>query len=245
MADTASQTAQQAVDYTRHATNDITDRVRQNPIPLALIGLGAAWLIARRGSGDRRAYGERNYGRSERDYGREYGSDRTRDEAWYGDRFEDGLMARIRHNPIPAALAGVGLSWLAFSSSEPRDRQYAAGWGDASGAEGSATQIASRTREYASDTTESMRRMMRRRGSQFQHMVQDNPLLVGAGALMLGAAFGMAVPETQTENELMGEARDNVVGRARDMARDAASQVQNAAGSVADAAGKVVEKSQQ
>jgi hypothetical protein len=245
MADTASQTAQQAMDYTRHATNDMTDRVRQNPIPLALIGLGAAWLIARRSSGDRRAYGERNYDRNQRDDGREYGSDWTRDQALYGDRGEPGLMARIRHNPIPAALAGVGLSWLAFSSSEPRDRQYAAGWGDASGAEGSATQIESRTREYASDATESMRRMMRRRQSQFQHMVQDNPLLVGAGALMLGAAFGMAVPETETENELMGEARDNMVGRAREMARDAANQVQDAAGTVADAAGKIAGKSQQ
>jgi len=74
-------------------------------------------------------------------------------------------------------------------------------------------------------------------------MVQDNPLLVGAGALMLGAAFGMAVPETDTENELMGEARDNVVGRARDMARDAANQVQDAASTVADAAAKVAGKS--
>ena len=88
-----------------------------------------------------------------------------------------------------------------------------------------------------------MRRMVRRRQSQLQHMVQDNPLLVGAGALMLGVAFGMAVPETDTENEWMGEARDTVVGRARDVARDAASQVQDAANTVADAAKKVVGKS--
>jgi hypothetical protein len=76
-------------------------------------------------------------------------------------------------------------------------------------------------------------------------MVQENPLLVGAGALMLGVAFGMAVPESETENELMGEARDTMVERARDMARDAASQVQDAAGAVANAAGKVVGSTQQ
>jgi hypothetical protein len=72
-------------------------------------------------------------------------------------------------------------------------------------------------------------------------MMQDNPLLVGAGALVLGAAFGLAIPETERENELMGEARDSMVERAQDMARNAASQVQNVAGdAVADVASRVV-----
>jgi uncharacterized protein YjbJ (UPF0337 family) len=264
MADTASDTAQQAMDYARGTASGMTDRMRQNPIPLALIGVGAAWLLAR---SRRPSYGRGSYGmrRDQRDYGRVYGEDLTRDEALYGDNSEHGLMAKIRNNPIPAALAGVGLSWLVFSSNEPGYGQYGARWGEGStegswtgGSEGrtgqggmaqnltgSANQIASRTREYASEATDSMRRMVRRRQSQLQHMVQDNPLLVGAGALMLGAAFGMAVPETDTENELMGDARDNVVERARDMARDAASQVQNAAGSVADAAGKLAGNSPQ
>lgn len=246
MADTASQTAQQAMDYTRDAASGMTERLGENPLPLALIGLGAAWLFARRGSSRGGRYRMR---RAQRDYGREYGAEPTRDEALYGNQGESGVMARIRHNPIPATLAGVGLTWLAFSNSEPREWEYSSRWRDRSredeGLGESAQQIASRTREYASDATDSMRRMVRRRQSQVQHMVQDNPLLVGAGALMLGAAFGMAVPETDTENELMGEARDTVVGRARDMARDAANQVQDAASTVADAAKKVAGQSSQ
>ena len=244
MADTASQTAQQAMDYTRDAASGMTDRVRQNPLPLALIGIGTAWLLARnssRGGGSRMR-------RDERDYGREYGGGWTGNEELYTERGESGLAARLRNNPIPATLACVGLSWLAFSSSQPRGWEYSSPRRDYAPGEGqglseSANQIASRTREYASDATESMRRMVRRRQNQLQHMIQDNPLLVGAGALLLGAAFGMAVPETETENELMGQARDNVVGRARDMARDAASQVQDAASSVADAAAKVTGRS--
>jgi hypothetical protein len=85
----------------------------------------------------------------------------------------------------------------------------------------------------------------RRQQNQLQRMVEENPLLIGAGALMLGAAFGMAIPETETENELMGEARDNIMERAREAARDAASEVQNVAGTVAEAAGKLTGKSQQ
>jgi hypothetical protein len=246
MADIASQTAQQATDYTRDVARSMTDRARQNPFPLALIGLGAAWLIARQASSQGGSYRMR---RDQRDYGREYGGEWTRNEALYLNQSEHGLVARIRNNPIPATLAGVGLTWLAFSSAESREWEYSSRSRDASregqGLGESASQIASRTRESASDVTDSMRRMVRRRQNQLQHMVQDNPLLVGAGALMLGAAFGMAVPETDTENELMGEARDNVVGRARDMARDAANQVQDAASTVADAAAKVAGKSSQ
>lgn len=248
MADTASEKAQQAMDYTREATGGV---LRENPIPLALIGLGAAWLLARRNTPSRRGYygirrSERDYDR-ERDYGREYGTEPTRDEALYGrgevrygNGREHGLMERIRQNPIPATLAGIGLSWLALSGSESGYREYA-DWDEESGEE----RWTDRTRDYASDTSASMRRMVRRRQSQLQHMIQDNPLLVGCGAMMLGAAFGMAVPETETENQWMGDARESVVGRARDMARDAATQVQDAAGTVADAAGKVAGKTQQ
>ena len=264
MADTAGQTAQQAMDYTRETARDVRRQVRQNPIPLALIGVGAAWLLAnrsRRSSYDR-GYADRGRSGAPRDdYRNEYSSEWSRDEA-FDDRGESGVMATIRHNPIPTALAGVGLSWLAYASRERGGRQYAARWGEES-REGSwegqsatgegmvqkltdsTNEIASRTKHYVSDASDSVRRMARRRQSQFQRMVQENPLLVGAGALMLGAAFGMAVPETETENEWLGETRDNVVERAREMARDAAGQVQNAAGSVADAAGKIAGKPQQ
>jgi ElaB/YqjD/DUF883 family membrane-anchored ribosome-binding protein len=242
MAETASHTAKKAMDYT-------------NPIPLALIGVGAAWLLS-------------SQSRERNDYSQ------LRDD-WDGwdDRDRDtGFMARIRNNPIPAALAGVGLGWLAFSGSEREGEEWrarnpqrwrTAGTGrwesgegerwnraaDEAGGTGSrvadsASEMASRTKEYASDTADSMRRMARRRQNQVQRMVQESPLLVGAGALMLGAAFGLAIPETDVENEWMGEARDNVVGQAREMARDTVNEVQEAAGTVADAAKKLTGKPQ-
>jgi ElaB/YqjD/DUF883 family membrane-anchored ribosome-binding protein len=101
----------------------------------------------------------------------------------------------------------------------------------------SAERIASRARNYADDTADAVRQTGRRAQNQLQRMLQENPLLVGAGALVLGAAVGLAVPETERENEWMGEARDTVVNRAQDAARNAASQVQNAVGgAVVDAA---------
>ena len=265
MADVASETAQQAVNYTRSSASGVAGTMRENPIPFALIGIGTAWLLASRARGAASSQ-TRGSGREE---GREhdYRRDVTRDELRYDDERNSGFMARIRSNPIPATLAGVGLSWLAFSSSERDEEEWTRDsnrWRGPSG-EGewrtdrtdesavggrsvtsnlaeSASQMAARGRQYASETTGSMRRMARRRQTQLQRMVQENPLLVGAGALMLGAAFGLAVPESETENEWMGDARDNMVDRAREMARDAASQVQEAASSVADTAKKFTEK---
>ena len=178
MADTASQTAQQAMDYTRDRASDVAQGARNNAIPLALIGVGAAWLLTNR---SRRSNHDEDW-RYQRDSGN-YGRTWPRDES----RYREGTAVR----------SGEGAT--------------------------------ARAREYASESADSVRRMARRRQNQVQRMVQENPLLVGAGALMLGVAFGLAVPETEAENDLMGPTRDNMVDRARDMAHDAATEVQEAA----------------
>lgn len=236
MAETASETAEEALEYTRETANSVVETARENPIPFALIGIGTAWLLANRSSSpsssDRPRYARRTSG------GREWPRD------WDDDDRNSGLMARLRNHPIPAALAGVGIGWLALAG---RDRDYRQRLREPSSdrrwlEDPSASRSAASLRENASETAESIRRIARRRQNQLERAVQDNPLLVGAGALLLGAAFGLAIPETETENEWMGETRDNVVGRARDMARDAANQVQEAAGTVADAAKKLTGK---
>jgi hypothetical protein len=167
MADTASETAQQALDYTRDAASSVVGTARQNPIPLVLIGLGAAWWL----------------------------TNRSRTSSSASDR---GLYQR--------------------------------------GYE--------RDDESGSRRAASVGRMATRRTNQLQRTIEQNPLLVGAGALLLGAAFGLAIPETETENEWMGEARDSVVGRARDLARDAANQVEDAASTLADHAIKLTQTRQ-
>lgn len=174
MAESASETAQQAVDYTRDTAARVAGTARQNPIPLALIGLGAAWWLTVRSKSTSSSF-DRDAG------GRDYG------------------------------------------------RGYATAYGQGAGA-------------GQSDNAESLRRVVTRRTNQLQRTIEQNPLLVGAGALMLGAAFGLAIPETEAENDWMGEARDGVVGRARDLVRDATNQVQEAASAVADSVIETTEK---
>ena len=64
--------------------------------------------------------------------------------------------------------------------------------------------------------------MIRRGRNNLELMIRDYPLAVGAAAAVLGATLGMVVPETEKENELMGEARDTAVERAQQAASGAA-----------------------
>lgn len=172
---------------------------------------------------------------------------------------ESRVVQQVRSNPVPAVMVGVGLvglAWLAFGDrggrrrrgrtevydhgssfgyyEQPEDDYRGSGAGTRAGA--TASNLASTTGEYAREASEKARETTRRAQSQLQRAINENPLAVGAAALAVGAIIGMALPETERENELMGEARDNVVERGQEMARTAANRVQEAA---TDAAKKV------
>ena len=67
----------------------------------------------------------------------------------------------------------------------------------------------------------------------FERLLRSNPLMVAAAAMTVGAAIGLALPETERENEWMGEAREDLFEHAQDVAQSAASHVREAAGDLA------------
>jgi gas vesicle protein len=67
-----------------------------------------------------------------------------------------------------------------------------------------------------------------------QRMLHENPLALAAGAVVLGLALGMLLPESEPENRLMGEKRDelgdrisNVASRVKDAAIEAGRDVKD------------------
>ena len=52
-----------------------------------------------------------------------------------------------------------------------------------------------------------------------QRLVEENPLAVAAGVVVLGLAAGLLVPESEREQRLMGPTRDDLVSRAQETAR--------------------------
>ena len=60
-------------------------------------------------------------------------------------------------------------------------------------------------------------------------MLRDTPLALGALGVGVGAAVGLAIPETAKEHEVMGEARDTFVEKAQEKAQAAQERVQQVA----------------
>lgn len=69
-------------------------------------------------------------------------------------------------------------------------------------------------------------RQVKQAGRQAQHLLEENPLAVGAAALALGAVIGLLLPATQRENQLVGELRDDLVEKGKAVASDVSQRVQ-------------------
>ena len=67
---------------------------------------------------------------------------------------------------------------------------------------------------------------------QYNYYIEENPLAVGAVAVALGAAVALAIPSTSYENQWMGEAHENLMSKAEDVALGAFEKVQQVVGEV-------------
>lgn len=205
MANTAGDAAERVMN------NTFMDTVRANPVPAAMIGIGAAWLLMK-GRSESQRYGSGRYLRGEN-------YDRTRE---YGDQYD------WRTRP--------GVSTYRYSpGDETAERDTMGGISEI------ASDAASRASDAAAEVRSAARRTTRRAQMSFDRVLRENPLALGAAATLIGAAIGMTMPATETENELMGDARDTVVERARGVATEAAELVQNAAENAMDVAARTAD----
>jgi len=178
--------------------SSLSNTVRQNPIPFALIGLGLGMFIVRR---VRNADGGTMRSRS-------YESDR---EPGYG-------MATPGY-------AGMGRQY-ATSGEYAGSRQYSGAFRQV---KNTASGLMHGTAETVSSVGHQAKEGAVRAGRGLQRMLNENPLAVGAAAVAVGAAVGLALPGTQIEHEYMGEASEKLVDRAQQVARDAMDRVKSAA----------------
>jgi hypothetical protein len=160
-----------------------------------------------------------------------------------------GLMNLIRQNPVPSALAGLSIGYLLMNGSGATQSPAAyRAAGQVRGTtqrvagevQGTAEELAGRVQSAASQVTGQAQQTASQIGGdldyqalrtrmRFEEIVNDNPLLVGAAAFVLGAAIGLPVPQTPQESSLMGSASSEVIDRAQSAAQDAVRRVQNVA----------------
>jgi len=217
--------------------NRFVNVVRDNPVPIALTTIGIGWWMWNQRGGSRRAsYGSgypvssfdstwetRNeYGSAGADAGayRRFDSDRG---VWVGGEEGEGTTDRVKNAVSDASERARDT----LSNATERAREAV---GDVSG----------KTRAAANRAQRQIGQYSRQATSQLQYWMERNPLAVGAVAMAVGAAVGLALPETRREQELMGDARDRVVDNAKAMANNAVDRAteaaQNLVGTAKDAA---------
>jgi ElaB/YqjD/DUF883 family membrane-anchored ribosome-binding protein len=96
-------------------------------------------------------------------------------------------------------------------------------------AQDKAGEVASQAQDQVSRLGDQAQYQTRRAGEEFQRVLRENPLTVGAIAAGVGAAIGLAVPQTSREHEVMGDARDTLVDKAQEKAEEAQEKVQRVA----------------
>ena len=225
----AGEMASSAGEVVVDTGSDILEIIQRNPIPAALTGLGLAWLYMNRSSG-RPAYGARS------------GSHTWRGTSDYGQYRSE---ARGPYQARPYSDRGTGGGTLEQAQRKAGDAvstvQETAG-DAADTVRETASDVVDTVRETAGDLVDRAQSGVQRTGGGLMQMAQENPLMTAGVAAALGAAAGFYLPATRREDQLMGRARDRMMGQAQEVTQDAVEKVQRVAGEVQDTARKEAER---
>ncbi|MBX5461678.1 MAG: DUF3618 domain-containing protein [Steroidobacteraceae bacterium] len=191
--------------------------VKQHPLPVLLTGVGLLWMMmsrnappgASRGYATARKAGVEAEGLSDESLvdleQREGLSDDNIDgPSTTADGGEDG---GIRQR-VSGAASGIA-SRLSGAASGARERMH--------GMAGSVSGGASAVSQRMSGAAQSARSQARRAGEGFNDLLYEQPLLVGALGVAVGALIGAALPTTETEDRALGDTRDRLMQRAKDV----------------------------
>lgn len=165
------------------------------------------------------------------------------------NEFVSNLGGSVKNNPIPVALMGIGMAWLmATGNRKPAYlREAGSAEGAASGMMERASEGMSSTKDRLSQTTQSAKERVGQIGqgareraervrSGYDALVREQPLVLGAIGLAVGALLAAAAPRTRREDELMGEASDRLAERAREAGKETLEKAKQVATVAKDAA---------
>lgn len=169
------------------------------------------------------------------------------------------LLEGVKHNPVSAALIGVGAGVIAvggvmaartdstsYSSSSERtyDERLR---GMMQTIESSNDNTASVRRNVSQRMTESSNALqssgkytVQRAKDGLGHLLESQPLAVGAVALLAGAAIGLLLPRTRYEDSLMGERSDQLISQAKSKASEVVDVAKSTAQDVVQTAKETV-----
>lgn len=214
---------------------------KQHPGPAAVIGVGLAWLMtdASKSDDSRRDYGPRYqgaYGYSgRRGYSSNYAGTTGYTEGygsasdWEGEEHE-GRFSSALHGAKDSVSGAASTAKHAVGEAASTAKDAVVGAASSAkeavvGAKERVVDATGAARERASELSWQARERARYQARQaqmgFWQSMEERPLAIGVAALALGVVAGLMVPSTRKENELMGETRDRLMERAREVGEEA------------------------
>ena len=226
------------------------DQAKANPMPLAVMGVGLAWLM----TSNNRPPGYRE----SRSFAPADGSGMTyydtgADGEGLTDKLSDAMsdagdraadMAGSARDALSGA-AGSARSALSSASDTARSRMHdgAGALSDAaSGAARSAKDAAQRVGSVAGDAAQKASEVGHRAQDALADLLQREPLLAGGLGLLLGLAVGAALPSTDAEDRLLGATRDRVLEKGKALAQDKIGDVKDVAQAALESAKDEIQK---
>lgn len=234
----AAEAGNAITDRARDTGHGLVSVVRENPWPAAALGASVAWLVVQARSGQQstsRWQGSRAYGGPDRRY---------RDAPDYEepsrlDRAKD-TASQVASNVSEKAheLTDTAKERASDLASTAKDRASEL----ASSAKGRASDLAHTAKERSRRLGMTIQEESRQVRDTLQQQTHEHPLLVAAGAAVLGLVLGLALPTTAKENEVMGPARDRLADRAEETASRVKDVATDEARKVADSVREEVQE---
>jgi len=200
---TPGQVLDEVVDYARESggadfLRNLTAQVRANPLPVTLVGAGLAWLMMSRTTGQP------------------------------ASAIASAERARSKEPSATSALANAAsdtVSSMRHSAENARDsmaQAYEGASNTAAQAYEGASNTAAQAYEGASDTASRIGNRAvgasTAAGDWVARIAREQPLVIGAIGIGIGAALGAAFPSTKVEDSLFGDTSDALKRDARAMA---------------------------
>jgi ElaB/YqjD/DUF883 family membrane-anchored ribosome-binding protein len=215
-------------DYGLHRSLEI---VRNNPVPIALIGIGAAWLLATNTNAvDRIARDERVQ------TARRRVTDLASD---IGNRAGEMATSAAQRIGIAGNGAGNGADRPLGHTGNPMIDQPGAGMSS----DGWVHEVSDRAQGVLQSARDSSSAMLDRASEsagriadQVTDTFERHPLLIGAIGLMAGALIATLLPPSRTEDEWFGPSRDQLWNKAEEAGQETVTRVRDVAMRAADAA---------
>jgi hypothetical protein len=132
------------------------------------------------------------------------------------------LGRSAKDHPMPSLMTAAGLAWLYLG----KDSASSPSLGSSLG--GSGAGMMGSIKDKAHGAKAAIGERAHRTGQGARHLLEENPMAAGAIAIAAGALLGALLPPTDKEDQMLGETRDRLAERARQLAAQAAEQARQA-----------------